>query len=125
MATKTLKAIFFDIDDTLFSTTEFAEKARRESITQMIRFGMNLSEKEALYELKEVISEFTTNYQHHFDKLLLRFPKSTTEGINPAILVAAGVVGYHQTKFKHLKPYPDVVDQHAPYSGNHFRWACH
>ncbi|MHC4943718.1 MAG: TIGR02253 family HAD-type hydrolase [Planctomycetota bacterium] len=110
MPDRSIKAIFFDIDDTLFSTTEFAEKARMESIAQMIRFGLNVSEKDALYELKEVINEFTTNYQHHFDKLLIRLPESAYEGINPAILVAAGVVGYHQTKFRELKPYPDVKD---------------
>ncbi len=105
-----LQALFFDIDDTLFSTTDFAEKARRESIEQMIRYGLKVSEKDSLYELKEVISEFTSNYQHHFDKLLLRFPPEAYEGVNPAIIVAAGVVGYHQTKFCELKPYPDVVE---------------
>lgn len=110
MTTKRLKAVFFDIDDTLFSTTEFAEKARRESIAQMIRLGLEVSEKDALYELKEVISEFSSNYQQHFDKLLLRFPPSAYEKVNPAILVAAGVVGYHQTKFRELKPYEDVVE---------------
>lgn len=110
MTIRPLKAIFFDIDDTLFSTTEFAEKARKESIAQMIRYGLKVSEKDALYELKEVINEFTSNYDKHFDKLLNRFPSSSFEGVNPAILVAAGVVGYHQTKFRELKPYPDVVE---------------
>jgi putative hydrolase of the HAD superfamily len=110
MADRPIKAIFFDIDDTLFSTTEFAEKARKESIAQMIRYGLKVSEKDALHELKEVINEFTTNYQHHFDKLLVRLPESSYEGINPVILVAAGVVGYHQTKFRELKLYPDVKD---------------
>lgn len=110
MTTRTLKALFFDIDDTLFSTTEFAEQARRESITQMIRYGLKVSENDALYELKEVINEFTSNYHSHFDKLLLRFPSSAFAGVNPAIIIAAGVVGYHQTKFEKLKPYPDVVE---------------
>jgi len=110
MTVRPLKAICFDIDDTLFSTTEFAEKARKESIAQMIRYGLKVSEKDALYELKEVIHEFTSNYEHHFDKLLLRFPDEAINGINPAILVAAGVVGYHETKFRQLRPYPDVVE---------------
>jgi putative hydrolase of the HAD superfamily len=110
MKSRTLKAVFFDIDDTLFSTTEFAAKARKESIRQMIRFGLKVSEKDALYELKETIHEFSTNYSSHFDKLLNRFPKESSDQVNPAILVAAGVVGYHQTKFKELKPYPDVVE---------------
>ena len=39
--TKPLDAIFFDIDDTLFSTTVFADKARRNAIDAMIRAGLN------------------------------------------------------------------------------------
>ena len=70
MTSRPLKAIFFDIDDTLFSTTEFAEKARKESIARMIRYGLKVSEKDALYELREVINEFSSNYDKHFDKLL-------------------------------------------------------
>jgi putative hydrolase of the HAD superfamily len=110
MKARTLKAIFFDLDDTLFSTTEFADKARRGAIAEMMRFGLNVTENDAFYELKEVISEFTSNYQNHFDKLLNRLPQSAWQGINPAILVAAGVVGYHETKFRELRPYPDVVE---------------
>ena len=110
MNKRPLKAIFFDIDDTLFSTTEFAEKARRGAIQQMIRFGLKVSVEEALHELHEVIHEFSSNYAHHFDKLLIRLPPSTFEGVNPAVLVAAGVVGYHETKFKELRPYPDVKE---------------
>ncbi|HLY74838.1 MAG TPA: haloacid dehalogenase, partial [Planctomycetota bacterium] len=35
-----LKAVFFDIDDTLFSTTDFAEKARRAAADAMRRHGL-------------------------------------------------------------------------------------
>lgn len=110
MALKPLKAVFFDIDDTLYSTTEFAERARRASVAAMIRFGLMVSEQDALFELKEVINEFSSNYEHHFDKLILRFPPETYAGINPAILVAAGVMAYHQTKNQQLKAHPDVEE---------------
>ena len=110
MTIRPLKAIFFDIDDTLFSTTEFAEQARTEAIRAMIRNGLRVSERDALYELKEVINEFSSNYSHHFDKLLNRFPREAYAGVNPAVLVAAGMVAYHQTKFEDLKPHPDVVE---------------
>lgn len=104
-----LKAIFFDIDDTLYSTTEFAARARRNSISAMIKAGLKLPLDEALKELEEVVAEFSSNYEHHFDKLLLRLPQRCYDGINPAILVAAAVVAYHQTKFRELRPYPDVI----------------
>ena len=104
-----LKAIFFDIDDTLYSTSLFAVHARENSVHAMIKAGLNLPHELVLKELEEVISEFSSNYEHHFDKLLLRIPKRCYEGVNPALIVAAGVVAYHETKFRELKPFPDVV----------------
>ena len=104
-----LRALFFDIDDTLYSTTEFAARARRRSIEAMIQAGLNLPHSMLLKELEEVINEFSSNYEQHYDKLLLRVPKRCYEGLNPAILVASAVVAYHQTKFRELKPYPDVT----------------
>ena len=104
-----LRAVLFDIDDTLFSTSEFARTARVNSIRAMIRVGVRMSEKELMRELEEVIAEFSSNYQNHFDKLLQRMPKSKYSGVNPAILVAAAVAGYHDTKFHQLRPYGDAL----------------
>jgi putative hydrolase of the HAD superfamily len=103
-----LKALFFDIDDTLYSTTDFADKARRLAAESMRRHGLRLPSEHILRELLEVISEFSSNYEHHFDKLLLRLPRRAFDGVNPAILVAAGVQAYHDAKFRFLRPYPDV-----------------
>lgn len=105
-----LKAIFFDIDDTLYSTSEFAEMARENSIEAIIRAGVNMTKEALLKELEEVITEFTSNYPAHFDKLLLRIPPESYKGINPAIIVASAVVAYHETKFRHLRPYEDAVE---------------
>jgi len=105
-----LNAILFDIDDTLFSTSEFARAARLNSVYAMIRVGLKCNVNECIQELKEVTEEFGANYEHHYDRLLLRLPKESYKGINPAIIVAAGVVAYHQTKNNSLKPYDDVVE---------------
>ena len=105
-----LKAIFFDIDDTLFSTFEFAKAARLNSVYAMIRAGLKCNVNECIQELNEVTEEFGSNYEHHYDRLLLRLPKESYKDINPAIIVAAGVVAYHQTKNSSLKPYDDVVE---------------
>lgn len=105
-----LGAIFFDIDDTLFSTSGFAEIARRNSVAAMIKAGLRMDLEECFQELTEIIEELGTNYEHHYNKLLVRIPKKNYVGVNPAIIVAAGVVAYHETKFKNLKPYPDVVE---------------
>lgn len=105
-----LSAIFFDIDDTLYSTTEFAVQARRNSVNAMIRAGLRMDPEECLRELNEVIGEFSSNYEQHFDKLLLRIPQKCYDGINPGILIASAVVAYHDTKVQQLVPFPNVPE---------------
>ncbi|MBN1441803.1 MAG: HAD-IA family hydrolase [Planctomycetes bacterium] len=105
-----LRAIFFDIDDTLYSTSEFSELARSASLDAMIEAGLNMSKDQLQEELDEVINEFTSNYEHHFDKLLLRIPKKHYKGINPSIIIAAGVMAYHETKSTRLFPYEDAIE---------------
>lgn len=105
-----LRAVFFDIDDTFFSTSSFAERARENSVDAMIAMGLSADRETVLRELREVISEFSSNYEHHFDQLLHRLPAETRRGVNPALLVAAGIVAYHETKFRELTAYPDVLD---------------
>lgn len=105
-----LRAIFFDVDDTLYSTTEFAKRARRASIQNMIRFGFRMQVDDCLRELNEVVQEFSSNHEHHFDKLLSRIPEHYYAGINRAILIAAAVAGYHDTKVRELSAHEDVVE---------------
>ena len=104
-----LDAVLFDIDDTLFSTTQFARRARDNAVRAMVEAGLGLSEAVVRAELDEVIAEFSSNYDRHFDKLLQRLRPSALDRINPALIVAAGVAAYHDTKFRELKPFPDVV----------------
>jgi len=75
----------------------------------MVEAGLGLSEAVVRAELDEVIAEFSSNYDRHFDKLLQRLRPSALDRINPALIVAAGVAAYHDTKFRELKPFPDVV----------------
>lgn len=105
-----LSAIFFDIDDTLYSTSEFTELARNMALDAMIQAGLSLEKSVLREELEEVIGEFSTNYEHHFDKLLLRIPKRYYRGVNPAIIVAAGVIAYHDIKARRLAPYEDAIE---------------
>lgn len=104
------KAIFFDIDDTLFSTTVFADKARRAAVDAMIRAGLRADRADATRELDDVITEFSSNYGGHFDKVLDRLGPESFEGHNRAVIVAAGVVAYHATKWRELKVYDDVYE---------------
>ena len=105
-----LAAVFFDIDDTLYSTTVFADKARRAALDAMIQAGLRSSRDACLKELNEVITEFTSNHGYHFDKVIQRLPHKASDHLNPAVLAAAGVVAYHETKWRELQVYDDVYD---------------
>jgi putative hydrolase of the HAD superfamily len=105
---KLLDAIFFDIDDTLFSTTLFAEQARRSAIDAMLRAGLRADHDSALRELDEVLAEFSSNYSGHFDKVVDRLPAEASAGVNKAVIVASGVVAYHDTKWRELKVHDDA-----------------
>lgn len=105
-----LDAIFFDIDDTLCATGGFALRARRNAVRAMIEAGLKAQEEQVLAELLEVIAEFSSNYEHHYDKLLLRLPPECLAGVNPVMVVAAGVAAYHDTKFRELAPYPGAAE---------------
>ena len=106
----TLKAIFFDIDDTLYSTSEFANSARLNSVHAMIDAGLDMKVADCFNELKQIIAEFGSNFDHHYDKLLLRVPKKIYADVNPAVIIAASVVAYHETKVSQLRPYDDVME---------------
>ena len=93
------KVILFDIDDTLFSSTEFAEKARKNAINSMVGAGLPATRARAFFLLKKIIKQEGSNYPSHFDLLCKTLPPE-----NPAKVIAAGVRAYHDTK-RHISPY--------------------
>jgi putative hydrolase of the HAD superfamily len=76
----------------------------------MIRLGLRMSLEDAVLELAEVIAEFGSNFPHHYDRLLRRVPPNALPPGNPAVLVAAAVGAYHDTKYRSLFPFRDVHD---------------
>ncbi|MCZ7643822.1 MAG: HAD family hydrolase [Planctomycetota bacterium] len=109
-AKKKLALITFDIDDTLYSTTEFVRLARENSLKAMLAAGLRIDLEAARAELDEVVQEFTSNDEHHYDRLLQRLPPECLADCNPAIVVASGVAAYHDTVFGQLNPYEDVLE---------------
>ncbi|MCX7806199.1 MAG: HAD-IA family hydrolase [Planctomycetota bacterium] len=107
---KRIRAIFFDIDDTLYSTTEFVRKARENALRAMMTAGLRADMATLAAELDEVVREFSSNDEHHLDRLLLRLPPEARGGANPAVLVAAGMVAYHDTVRQDLRPYEDALE---------------
>ncbi|WP_461862912.1 TIGR02253 family HAD-type hydrolase [Thermococcus sp.] len=93
-----IKAVFFDLDDTIADTSRLAEMARKNAIENMIRHGMPADFDTAYNELLELIKEYGSNFDRHFDYLLRRLDLH----YNPK-WVAAGVIAYHNTKFAYLR----------------------
>ena len=104
-----LDGIFLDIDDTLYSTSEFAMRARINAVHAMVKLGLKVTEKRCLRELDEVVAEFSSNYPLHYNKLLARLGPESHPGVSDALLIAAGVAAYHDTKISELKPFDDVI----------------
>ncbi|MDD5023086.1 MAG: TIGR02253 family HAD-type hydrolase [Candidatus ainarchaeum sp.] len=98
-----IKHILFDIDDTLFPTSEFAEYARKNAIKAMIMMGLDESSNKLYSMLEKIIKEKGSNYENHFDILCNKL------GIkeNKSKYVAAAVLAYHNTKHS-ISPFPSV-----------------
>jgi len=105
-----LSLITFDIDDTLYSSTDFARLARENAIKAMLGAGLKSDFATVSAELDEVVSEFTSNDAHHLDRVLQRLGPDAINGVNTAILVAHGVVAYHETVHQSLKAYEDAIE---------------
>src|SRR3989339_1185152 len=108
MKKRTLRAVFFDVDDTLYSSSEFSAMARLNGIKAMIKCGLNMEIKECLTALNVILNRRHSNYNYLFNDLLKVVGKDKYPDANEYILVAAGVTAYHNTKNSWLKPYPDA-----------------
>ena len=104
-----LRALFFDIDDTLFPTSGFTAGARRRAMEAMAALpGVRVSADALIAELREVIAEFGPNFDAHYDRMLRRFTGGDLGGHSRGALVAAGVAAYHDAKQSGMEPFPGV-----------------
>ncbi|ADG13470.1 HAD superfamily (subfamily IA) hydrolase, TIGR02253 [Methanocaldococcus infernus ME] len=99
-----IKGILFDLDDTLYNSSEFVSIARREAVKSMIDAGLNVSLDEAMEILNKIIKDKGSNYGKHFDDLV----KSVLGRYDPMI-IATGIITYHNVKVALLRPYPNTI----------------
>jgi putative hydrolase of the HAD superfamily len=100
-----IKAIFFDIDNTLYDSTKLTTMARHNSIKAMIDSGLPVKDEEKLYNLlEEIIKKHGSNHGRHYDELLKELGLEKDSKI-----IAAGVVAYERTKEGYLVPFPGVI----------------
>ncbi|MHA1264850.1 MAG: TIGR02253 family HAD-type hydrolase [Candidatus Helarchaeota archaeon] len=101
-----IQGIIFDLDDTLYNSTELSAHARRSAIRAMIDLGLPASFDEAYQILSEVVEEYGSNYNYHFDQMLKRL---NVEPSRMKIFISAGMIAYHDVKFTNIRPFKDVV----------------
>lgn len=98
-----VKAVLFDIEDTLYDSSLQMRMARLNAIRAMIEAGLPLDVETTYKKLEEIVDEYGPHYNKHFDKLLERLGLKW----NPAV-IAAGVVAYRETSQAYLKPLPET-----------------
>lgn len=98
-----IKAIIFDLDNTLVDFMLLKERAIEAAIHSMIDAGLNLTKEEANRRIHEVYSKEGIEYQQVFDQLFLDLYGKVDHKI-----VSAGIVAYRTAREAALKPYPKV-----------------
>jgi len=104
MANQKIKAVIFDVDNTLINFLKLKEIAVEEAVSAMIDAGLNKSREEIMKVIDEVYVEKGIEYQNVFDDAL----KKLMGTVNYKVLAAA-ITEYRKTKSGHLDTYPKVI----------------
>jgi putative hydrolase of the HAD superfamily len=99
-----IKAILFDIDNTLIDFMKMKREACRAAIDAMIDAGLKMSEKDALKLLYELYEISGIESQRIFQK----FTKKVY-GKENYKLISHGVIAYRKMRESYLVSYPNVV----------------
>lgn len=98
-----IKAIIFDLDNTLVDFMLLKERAISAAISAMIDAGLKISFDEAKRKIDEIYKAEGIEYQKVFDTML----ESVLGKIDYKIL-SAGIVAYRTAREAALSPYPKV-----------------
>jgi putative hydrolase of the HAD superfamily len=98
-----IRAVIFDLDNTLVDFMKMKRRAIEEAIPAMIDAGLALSVKESNQIIDEIYKEKGIEYQQVFDAFLQRVLKKVDYKI-----LSAGIVAYRRAREAALTPYPHV-----------------
>ncbi|MCS7258084.1 MAG: TIGR02253 family HAD-type hydrolase [candidate division WOR-3 bacterium] len=99
-----VKAVIFDLDNTLVDFMKMKDAAIDAAADAMIDAGLPLKKFEAIQKIKEIYQEKGIEYQQVFDQFLL----NVLGEVNPKIL-AAGIIAYRRARESTLVAYPKVT----------------
>lgn len=98
-----IKAVIFDLDNTLVDFMRMKRRAIEAAIPAMIDAGLDISQEEAHQQIDEIYNEQGIEYQQVFDLLLQRKLNRLDHKI-----LSAGIVAYRRAREAALTPYPHV-----------------
>ena len=98
-----IKAVVFDLDNTLMDFMKMKRRSIEEAIPAMIDAGLSITQKEANKVIDEIYKEQGIEYQKVFDVFLQRVLNRMDYKI-----LSAGIVAYRRAREAALTPYPHV-----------------
>lgn len=98
-----IKAILFDLDQTLIDFMKLKRMCIEASISAMVDAGLNINKESAEKELFELYNEYGIEYEHIFQKFL----EKAIGDVDYKILAKA-IVAYRKVRASFLEPYPNV-----------------
>jgi HAD superfamily hydrolase (TIGR02253 family) len=99
-----IKAVLFDLDNTLIDLRKLKQMAIEASVAAMIDAGLKVPRNKIMKVIDKIYREKGVEYQKVFNDAL----KELIGKIDYKIL-AAGISAYRKIKSAHLDPYPDVL----------------
>jgi putative hydrolase of the HAD superfamily len=98
-----IKAVVFDLDNTLMDFMKMKKRAIEEAIPAMVDAGLDLTTEIANKFIDEIYKEKGIEYQQVFDEFLNKVLKKVDYKI-----LSAGIVAYRRAREASLIPYPKV-----------------
>jgi len=98
-----IKAVLFDLDNTLIDFMEMKRKSTGAAISAMIKAGVKINKKDALQLLEKLFHKYGMEYQQIFNAFLTEIL-----GHVDLKILAAAVVAYREVKGDLLQPYTNV-----------------
>jgi len=99
-----IKAILFDIDNTLIDFMHMKKKSCEAAVEAMISAGLDMKKEEVMKEIYEIYDKYGMEYQKIFQKLLKKL-----KGKVDYRIVASGIIAYRKVRETYLVPYAGVI----------------
>jgi len=100
-----IKAVIFDLDNTLIDFMKFKSACIEEAADAMIDAGLNISREVLIKEAFSVYNQKTYEYRSVFDDIIKKHNKDNRKSDK---ILANAIIAYRRTKNAYLETYPQT-----------------